>query len=71
MFAKMLEPSIGENCSYANRTTTTIDHAVSVVKAETIVRNVPQEMSRTFRHCICHGRSIVCEVTEGRCSVKL
>ena len=27
--------------------TTTIDHAVSVVKAETIVGHVPQEMSRT------------------------
>ena len=48
------------NYSYADRMTTTmtIMHAVSVVKAETVVGHVPREMSRTFWHFIRHGGSV-------------
>ena len=42
------------------------DHAVSVVKAETIVGHVPREMSRTFWHFIMHGGSVGCEITGRR-----
>ena len=38
------------------------DHAVSVVKAKTIVGDVPREMSRTFCHFIMHGGSVGCEI---------
>ena len=53
-----------KDCSYADWTTMTtmIDHAVNVMKAETIVGHVPREMSRTFWHFIGHGRSFGYEV---------
>ena len=44
------------------------DHAVSVVKAETIVGCVPREMSCTFWHFIMHGGSVDCKKWEGGCS---
>ena len=42
--------------------TTTIDHAVSIVKAETMTATFPREMLHTFWHFIRHGRSVGCEV---------
>ena len=41
------------------------DHAVSVMKAETIVGHVPREISRTFWHFM-HGGSVRCEITGRR-----
>ena len=42
-------PTLVKDCSYADRTTmtTTIDHAVSAVKAETILATFPE---RSYAH---------------------
>ena len=57
MFTKMFgPPPLANDYSYADRIMNDYDdHAVSVVKAETIVGHVPREMSRTFWHFIMHG----------------
>ena len=68
MFTKMFgPPPLANDYSYADRIMNDYDdHAVSVVKAETIVGHVPREMSRTFWHFIMHGGSIGCEITGRR-----
>ena len=57
MFTKMFgPPPLANDYSYADRIMNDYDnHAVSVVKAETIVGHVPREMSRTFWHFIMHS----------------
>ena len=60
-------PPLANDYSYANRIMNDYDdHAVSVVKAETIVDHVPREMSHTFWHFIMHGGSVGCEITGRR-----
>ena len=68
MFTKMFgPPPLANDYSYADRIMNDYDdHAVSVVKVETIVGHVPQEMSRTFWHFIMHGGSVGCEITGRR-----
>ena len=68
MFTKMFgPPPLANDYSYADRIMNDYDdHAVRVVKAETIVGHVPREMSRTFWHFIMHGGSIGCEITGRR-----
>ena len=61
-------PPLANDYSYTDRMTINDydDHAMSVVKAETIVGHVPREMSRTFWHFIRHGGSVGCEITGRR-----
>ena len=69
MFTKMFgPPPLVNDYSYADRMTINDydDHAMSVVKAETIVGHVPREMSRTFWQFIGHGGSVGCEITGRR-----
>ena len=59
--------ALANDYSYADRMMNDDDdHAVSVVKAETIVGHVPRGMSRTFWHFIMHGGSVGCEITGWR-----
>ena len=68
MFTKMFGcPPLVNDYSYADRIMNDYDdHAVRVVKAETIVGHVPREMSRTFWHFIMHGGSVGYEITGRR-----
>ena len=70
MFTKMFgPPPLANDYSYmyADRIMNNYDdHAVSVVKAETIVGHVPREMSCTSWHFIMHGGSVGCEITGRR-----
>ena len=61
-------PSIGERLQLLQQDdkTTVIDHAVSIVMAETIVGHVLQKMSHTFWHFVRHSRNVGYEVTERR-----
>ena len=53
-------PSIGEQLQLRRQDDNDYDnHAVSTMKAETIVGHVPREMSRTFWHFIRHGGCMV------------
>ena len=64
----MLGPlPLANDYSYADRIMNDYDdHAVSVVKAKTIVGHVSRVMSRTFWHFIMHGGSVGCEMTGRR-----
>ena len=68
MFTKMFgPPPLANEYNYADRIMNDYDdHAVSVVKAETIVGHIPREMSRTLWHFIMHGGSVGCEITGRR-----
>ena len=67
VYKNVWTPSIGERLQLRRQDDNDYDnHAVSVVKAKTIVGHVPREMLRTFWHFIMHGGSIRCEITGRR-----
>ena len=67
VYKNVWTPSIGERLQLRRQDDNNYDdHAMSVMKAETIVGHVPREMSRTFWHFIMHGGSVGCEITGRR-----
>ena len=67
VYKNVWTPSIGERLQLRRQDDNDYDdHAVSVMKAETIVGHVPREMSHTFWQFIMHGGSVGCEITGRR-----
>ena len=65
VYKNVWTPSIGERLQLHQQDDNDCDdHAMSIVKAETIVSHIPREMSHTFWHFIRHGGSVGCEITE-------
>ena len=67
VYKNVWTPSVGERLQLRRQDDSDYDnHAVSIVKAETIVSHVPREMSHIFWHFIRHGWSVGCEITGRR-----